>query len=312
MFKKFVFLIIPLIIFINGQSLSYENALTLKQQLDRIQEEIRDLNKAVFNKSFDLKKASNQENEIEKFTALDISIYDLEIDIKNLTLQLEELYFKFDDLLVSLNALEQNINTKIEKINFENQNIKKDQVIENNTDLSTENKIIKDENTLGKLIVSSDNISEKQLNSKKEAQVTNDQEINNDVDSEILLLPEEIFQLALDQMRLKKYNQAKEMLKDNPNNQLSGSAHFWLGKIYIVEKNYREAVFVLGEGVQKYPKSIKAPNMLYELSNSLFAMNKKNEGCKTLSLINDGYKKSKIAKLSEKKKIEINCNTIEQ
>ena len=30
-----------------------EDALTIKQQLDRVMEEVKDLNKAVFNKSFD-------------------------------------------------------------------------------------------------------------------------------------------------------------------------------------------------------------------------------------------------------------------
>ena len=33
-----------------------QDALTIKQQLDRIMEEVKDLNKAVFNKSFDKKK----------------------------------------------------------------------------------------------------------------------------------------------------------------------------------------------------------------------------------------------------------------
>ena len=36
-----------------------EDALTIKQQLDRITEEIKDLNKAVFNKSFDNKKLNS-------------------------------------------------------------------------------------------------------------------------------------------------------------------------------------------------------------------------------------------------------------
>jgi len=104
----------------------------------------------------------------------------------------------------------------------------------------------------------------------------------------------------------------KNFIKNNEENQLSGSAHFWLGKIYIFESNFREAVFVLGDGVQKFPKSIKAPNMLLELSNSLFEMQKNEEACKTLSIINNDYSKNKIAQLAIKKKSEMGCDNASQ
>ena len=68
-----------------------EDALTIKQQLDRVMEEVKDLNKAVFNKSFDNEKLNSLDESIdaERFTSIDIRIYDLEKDIKNLTLQFE-------------------------------------------------------------------------------------------------------------------------------------------------------------------------------------------------------------------------------
>ena len=44
-----------------------EDALTIKQQLDRIMEEVKDLNKAVFNKSFDN----------EKLNSLEIRVFEL-------------------------------------------------------------------------------------------------------------------------------------------------------------------------------------------------------------------------------------------
>jgi len=54
-----------------------EDALTIKQQLDRITEEIKDLNKAVFNKSFDNEKLNSLDESIdaERFTSIDIRIY---------------------------------------------------------------------------------------------------------------------------------------------------------------------------------------------------------------------------------------------
>ena len=85
-----------------------QDVLTIKQQLDRIMDEVKDLNKAVFNKSFNSEKLNSLDNSIdtERFTSIDIRIYDLEKDIKNLTLQFEELLFKLDDMSNVINSLE--------------------------------------------------------------------------------------------------------------------------------------------------------------------------------------------------------------
>ena len=98
-----------------------EDALTIKQQLDRIMEEVKDLNKAVFNKSFDNEKLNSLDESIdaERFTSIDIRIYDLEKDIKNLTLQFEEILFKLDDISNDMIVLENELISKLEKINIE-------------------------------------------------------------------------------------------------------------------------------------------------------------------------------------------------
>ena len=54
--KYFSLFIILFILSINFNKSFAEDALTIKQQLDRIMEEVKDLNKAVFNKSFDNEK----------------------------------------------------------------------------------------------------------------------------------------------------------------------------------------------------------------------------------------------------------------
>ena len=84
-------------------------------------------------------------------------------------------------------------------------------------------------------------------------------------------------------MMKKNYSDSKTILQsfieDHSDNKLSGSAHFWLGKIYLFESNFRKAAIVFGEGVQKFPNSIKAAEMYYELSKSLKEMNKFSEAC---------------------------------
>ena len=119
---KYISLFLLLFILtINFNKSFAEDALTIKQQLDRIMEEVKDLNKAVFNKSFDNEKLNSLDESIdtERFTSIDIRIYDLEKDIKNLTLQFEEILFKLDDISNDMVDLESELISKLEKINIE-------------------------------------------------------------------------------------------------------------------------------------------------------------------------------------------------
>ena len=280
-----------------------EDALTIKQQLDRIMEEVKDLNKAVFNKSFDNEKLNSLDASIdtERFTSIDIRIYDLEKDIKNLTLQFEEILFKLDDISNDMVGLESELISKLEKINIEPK-----ENIENNQAKSEDDLEIEEENILGKIVISDNNNNEdyKDLSVEDEKNSLL-QEVSN-------LNPEEQIQYALGQMMKKNYNESKNILEqfieNFPENQLSGSAHFWLGKIYLFETNYRKAAIIFGEGVQKFPNSIKAPEMYYELAKSLKEMDKIPESCKTLTLLEKNYKSNKFTKDPEKIKDELNCD----
>ena len=127
-------------------------------------EEVKDLNKAVFNKSLDKNDiySNIKENDTERFTSSDIRMYDLEKDIKNLTLQFEEILFKLDDLSDEINSLENETTVKLEKmkINLQTQNMNK------NETQNSESKTTKEENTLGKLVISNNSQSSKDLDSE--------------------------------------------------------------------------------------------------------------------------------------------------
>lgn len=305
--KYISLLLILFILTINFNKSFAEDALTIKQQLDRIMEEVKDLNKAVFNKSFDNEKLNSLDESIdtERFTSIDIRIYDLEKDIKNLTLQFEEILFKLDDISNDMADLESELILKLEKSNIES----KKENIENYQDSTDEDLEIEEKNTLGKIVIS-DNIDAE--NDKDSSDLNIEKEKNSLLKELSSLNPEEQMQYALDQMMKKNYNDSKnildEFIKNFPENQLSGSAHFWLGKIYLFETNYRKAAIVFGEGVQKFPNSIKAPEMYYELAKSLKEMDKISESCKTLALLAQNYEGNKFTKDPEKIKDKLNCD----
>tara|TARA_Y100001970_G_scaffold260448_1_gene342540 strand:- start:2545 stop:3468 length:924 start_codon:yes stop_codon:yes gene_type:complete len=285
-------------------SLKANESLTIKQELERIKQEVSDLNMAVFNKSFDKKNLNITENknDTERFTSIDIRIYDLEKDIKNLTLQFEEIMFKFDDISNYLEKIETEINFNLEEIkkNTKNQASSSNANEEN---VSTE---VKEKNTLGKLVLTEDAPE----NSNNEETFPEEETINQEPEI-ISSTPEEQLQIALDLMMKKNYKKSKltleKFIENFPENQLSGSAHFWLGKIYLFESNFRKAAIVFGEGVQKFPESIKAAEMYYELSKSLKEMNKFSEACKTLEILNQNYKGNKFTKDPEKLSEKLEC-----
>ena len=303
--RSILFLICFVLVNFNSYALRGEEALTIKQQLDRVMQNLSDLNKAVFNKSFDSKNLNLNDNEqdVERFTSIDIRMYDLENDIKNLTFQFEEIIFKLDDLSKNIDRIETEINLNLEGL----KNSVATDANSLNNNLSNELKVEKEENTLGKLVLSENKSEVKDENksiSLQEESVQNEELVS--------LSAEEQLQLALDQMMKKKYENSKFALEDFitkfPDNQLSGSAHFWLGKIYLFESNFRKAAIIFGEGVQKFPNSIKAPEMYYELSKSLKEMNKFSEACKTLEILKQNYKGNKFSNDPEKIKNSLKCN----
>ncbi len=303
--KRNSLLLIILVFFAIYNKSNAEESLTIKQQLDRVVEEVKDLNKAVFNKSFDKDKILTNNNEdVEKFASIDLRIYDLEKDIKNLTLQFEEILFKLDDLSNAMDNLENKLITIKDTVEINQNSIEiENKNLSNDDDIS-----IKDENTLGKIKLTENN---QQLNNIDGSSIDTDED-ENALENEIINLnPEEQLQYALDQMMKKNYDKSKEILEsfilNYPDNNLSGSAHFWLGKIYLFQKNYRKAAIVYGEGVQKFPKSIKAAEMYYELAKSLKEMNKIDEACKTLDLLDENYKGNKFSKDPEKIRKSLNC-----
>ena len=75
---------------------------------------------------------------------------------------------------------------------------------------------------------------------------------------------------AIDQAKIA----LNEFIVKHENKELSGSAHYWLGEIHLLKKNYREAALVFAEGDQKFPSGLKAPNSLYKLAETLLKIDK--------------------------------------
>ena len=297
MFRIFLFLllVIPFNVYSN------ESLLTIQQQLERLQREVSDLSQTVYSKENESVNPKDSDKAIN-LSAIDMRIYDLEKDIKNLTGTLEEIFFLIEDLKTDISEFE-NIFSSIEKNISKLEN--KNQTSE--TQFANNNRENNDENTLGSLKITSNNT----VTQDTEDIVENTQEQLNETEVEKNILPEEQFQIAFENIRNKNWDEAKvsfiNFIENNPENQLAGSAHYWLGELHILEKKYREAAIVLAEGYQKFPESIKAPDMLLKLSQSLYNVEKIDESCKMLEELIQNYSKNKLVKNAKKQSNDFGC-----
>jgi tol-pal system protein YbgF len=95
--------------------------------------------------------------------------------------------------------------------------------------------------------------------------------------------PMEQYQYAFGLLRQAKYPEAeaafKSFIQHFPNDQLAGSAQYWLGETYYVRQQYKDAATAFAYGYQTYPKSGKGADYLLKLGMSLGSMGEKQDAC---------------------------------
>ena len=251
--------------FVNFSAVADDSLVQIIQTLKKIERDITDMQKIVFKEKYNQNLINNENNQYptNEITVFDMRLRDIENELQSINLHYENITFEIEDLKTALNDLTLKLDDVIISINTKlnnNTNISVEASAElNEVEINESESNIKsqDENTLGTLKINSEDLSDK----------------NNIEENVIYSSPEEQFQAAFDNLRNQKFEQAKLdlelFIKDNDSHKLSGSAHYWLGEIYLLQKEYREAALVFAEGYQKYPDSIKSPDSLYKLAETL-------------------------------------------
>ena len=245
--KSTFLLIFSVFLVLISNSINAENLENVLQDIERIEKDLSDLQKQVYReKKSDAETASDiNDNSAAIF---DIRIRDIESQISELTAYVEDYVFKIDELNEKINDLllmqSQNL---IQNNNNVEQEIKEDD-FSNNEDQSL--------GTL-ELVIPEDN--------------ENIVNFENDILPDVS--PDEQYQFAFDLLRDQKLIEARKALEEfiskNPDHSLSGSANYWIGEIIYLSGNYKEAALTFAEAYQKYPASLKVPDMLLRLSKSL-------------------------------------------
>ena len=84
----------------------------------------------------------------------------------------------------------------------------------------------------------------------------------------------------------------RAFIDKHPKHRLTGNAYFWLGRTYLVRKDYQNASFAFADGYKKFPRGAKAPDSLYNLGVSLRHLGKKREACTALARLLDRFPKA--------------------
>ena len=109
-----------------------------------------------------------------------------------------------------------------------------------------------------------------------------------------------------------KFDEAEKELIDlknfNPED-LMPNIQYWLGEVHYAQKKFEKAILEFGEGLKKYPDSIKGPDNMLKLGLSFANLEKKNEACNVFYELEIKYKSAPKNVLErankEKKKIEL-------
>ena len=318
MFRSQKFLLI-LILFLLITNVTYKHAYseennisTVLQQMQKLQNDIKTLEKAVYSSS-SLTQSSNSLNNSNEdaLTRHLLKLTEIEEQFQNLTNKFEEINFKFDKL-----------SKRISKIQSDNQ--MRFQDLERGKFSGVSGKAM----TKSEKLPGSDepqdlgSISEAEVSSLQKVQETESIDATGSVITEeteraerILpdTTPEKQYEFAISFLKVGDYETAelalREFVDTNTNHKLAGNAQYWYGETFRIRQLYVDAATAYLNGYQKYPKSTKAPVNLLKLGITLVHIGEKEQGCSMIVGVSTEYPKANesIIQKAEYEKKRFKC-----
>jgi len=269
-----------------SSALYAENLENVLQTLQRIEKDLNDLQKEVYrNNNGEFSPTPIDDN---SFAVLDIRIRDIENQISDLTAYVEDYVFQIEELNDKINdlLLNQSQNILSSESSVDSENLSNDEFIDN------------ENQSLGTISVEGNDQS-----------TINNESLIEDILPNIS--PEEQYQFAFDLLRSQKLVEAKialeEFINKNQDHSLAGSANYWIGEIIYLNGNYKEAALTFAEAYQKYPESLKVPDILLRLSKSLSKIDKIDQACITLEELINNYPDSKLLTKAKTESKSLDC-----
>jgi tol-pal system protein YbgF len=271
--KNFSIIFIFLVVFftlinVESQEIDIDNLL---ERLERIEKNISDLQKG--------KVDAFEKNISSGYISRNESRFD-EIETKNrLNFGLiEEIQNKINALDEKLKLIDSDFQARIKKI--EEQLKKESNYEKQEINTNEDKKVIK---MFNQEEVPA-NVKDKSLGLPKS---TNEKTQLSDIEIK------KKYENAIKLLWASKFNEAEselQNLKKIEPDDLMPNIQYWLGEVFYAQKNFEKAIIAFGEGLEKYPESIKGPDNLLKLGLSFSNLKKKDEACNVLFELEIKYK----------------------
>jgi len=289
---------------------------SVMQQLEILQQDIKTLEKAVYNQDLissnsTLDESSNASDVLTKHL---LKLSELEEQFKILTNNFEEINFKLDKL-----------SKRITKVQTDNQMRFQDLESSDITRSTKTNKAKKlpgssEAQDLGTAleigVADSDNSAKERIQQTQSIDSVGSVVTETTERAEKILpdsSPEEQYKFAVSFIKVGDYDTAelalREFVDNNSQHELAGSAQYWYGETFRVRQLYSDAATAYLDGYQKYPKSNKAPVNLLKLGVMLVQIGEKEQGCSMILGVKDQYPKANqsVIQKAEYEKKKFNC-----
>ena len=271
---------------------------SIAEEVKIISQDLKTLEKAVYNSSDITSKASSGSNNLNEdvLTKHLLKLNEIEEQFRELTNRFEEINFKMDKL-----------SNRVTKIQSDNQLRFSDlesgsTIIDKDKKETSEKKVKLPGSDKAQDFGSAPGYSTTNLPSTQETQSIESAGtvITEQPEQLKSLLPNkpatEQYEFAVSFMKIGDYETAefalREFIDKNKDHDLAGSAQYWYGETFRIRQLYSDAATAYLDGYQNYPKSKKAPDNLLKLGITMVQLGEKDQGCSMITGVKKQYPKA--------------------
>ena len=288
------------------QNISQADNHNLNEILEKIQNDIQTLEKAVYSGSIGIENETSINSSISNDNSEDVltrhllKLSEIENQFQQLTNKFEEINFKLDKL-----------SNRMSKVQADNQIRFQDLESGLSSNDGLKKVVKKSDNKTDEVLPGSSQPQDLGSVSYKDTATTETSQQTVSIDTTASIVTEEFqaeekilpndspskqYEFATSFLKVGDYSTAerafREFVIDNPEHDLAGNAQYWYAETFRIRQLYTDAASAYLEGYQKYPKGEKAPINLLKLGISMVQIGEKDQGCKMINGVEKQYPKA--------------------
>ena len=288
------------------QNISQADNHNLNEILEKIQNDIQTLEKAVYSGSIGIENETSINSSISNDNSEDVltrhllKLSEIENQFQQLTNKFEEINFKLDKL-----------SNRMSKVQADNQIRFQDLESGLSSNDGSKKVVKKSDNKTDEVLPGSSQPQDLGSVSYKDTATTETSQQTVSIDTTASIVTEEFqaeekilpndspikqYEFATSFLKVGDYSTAerafREFVIDNPEHDLAGNAQYWYAETFRIRQLYTDAASAYLEGYQKYPKGEKAPINLLKLGISMVQIGEKDQGCKMINGVEKQYPKA--------------------